>query len=463
MFRREGKKFNIKDTGNARDVALFVLLEITENSRKSNTILKETFDEAERFGWGLDGTDRAFITRIVIGTLQRMITIDAVLGRFLKKPVRMQKPVIRGILRMSMYQLLYMDRVPHSAACNEAVKLAKMHGMDGLSGLINGVLRSAARDIESDGAKTSAGSLETFEGYSLPKWMWKLFTDEFGEDSAGELAGALLYDRCDTVRFNISRIGGDEPERTAAESLLEDGFAIESVDMLSLIEKNGLSMPSGRLPVVYRIAGGDISRARAFKKGWLTVQDPSSALVASYAAPQKGDFVIDVCAAPGGKTLAAADIMDGGGHIEARDVSTQKVRLIEDNIRRCRFDNVSTKVLDALKFDEDSLYRADVVIADLPCSGLGVIAKKPDIKLNLKPYSISELRDLQRDILSNISRFVKPKGRLVFSTCTVSREENEQNAAWIADELGFRLISSDRLMPGRDNDGFYIAVLEKKY
>ena len=188
-----------------------------------------------------------------------------------------------------------------------------------------------------------------------------------------------------------------------------------------------------------------------------------SALVASYAAPKDSDIIIDVCAAPGGKSLALSDLMNGNGRIEARDVSSQKVRLINDNIKRCGFDNIKTQILDALKHDEESLYRADIVIADLPCSGLGVIAKKPDIKLNLKPYSVEELRDMQRDILENVSRYVKPKGRLIYSTCTVSKEENEQNAAWIADELGFKLVSSNRLMPSTDNDGFYIAVFEKKY
>ncbi len=463
MFRKDGRKYNIKDTENARDVALFVLLEITENSRKSNTILNETFEESERFGWGLTTTDRAFITKIVVGTLTRLISIDAVLSRFLKKSIKLQKPVIRGILRMSLYQLMYMDRVPHSAVCNEAVKLAKMHGLDGLSGFVNGVLRSAARDIEAGGEKTSVEGLEAAYKYSLPKWMWKLFYDEFGKEVACELAEALLFERCDTVRLNLSRIDAEEPERAAAESLMEDGFVMDPVNMEDIIMKNGLSTPDGRLPVVYKISGGDISRARAFKKGWLTVQDPASALVASYAAPKDSDIIIDVCAAPGGKSLALSDLMNGNGRIEARDVSSQKVRLINDNIKRCGFDNIKTQILDALKHDEESLYRADIVIADLPCSGLGVIAKKPDIKLNLKPYSVEELRDMQRDILENVSRYVKPKGRLIYSTCTVSKEENEQNAAWIADELGFKLVSSNRLMPSTDNDGFYIAVFEKKY
>ena len=472
MFRREGKKYNIKDTGNARDVALFVFLEITENSRKSNTILKETFEEAERFGYGLSKTDRAFITRIVIGTLGRLITIDAVLSEFLKKSLKLQKPVVRAVLRISAYQLLYMDRVPHSAACNEAVKLIKMHGLDGLSGFVNGVLRALSRSLENNDNIIS--SQPDYIKYSLPKWMYGLFEADYGTAAAGHIAEALLSDRYDTVRLNLSRIindkkavNPDEAERAAVESLMEEGFVLERVDLLSILKENNVSdndMPEGRLPVLYSLkSGGDVSKSMAFKKGYITVQDPSSALVGAYAAVKEDEFILDVCSAPGGKTLCIAELSADSAVIEARDVSIQKVRLIDENVRRCGYKSIKTKVMDALDQDEESLYRADAVIADLPCSGLGVIAKKPDIKLNLKPYSVEELKNLQRDILRVVASYVKPKGRLIYSTCTISRAENEQNAAWIAEELGFRLKKKVQLVPGQSNDGFFIAVLEKKF
>lgn len=487
MLQRNIRTFTIKDPSNARDIALFVLLGITENSRKSHSILKETFDGLRSSGNCLSGTDRAFIERIVIGTLDRLITLDTVLDRFISSGIKKQKPVIRGILRSALYQIMYMDRVPDSAACNEAVRLAKLHGMDGLSGFVNGVLRNAARDKNSGGSRIT-GFQSDSQRYSLPEWICSLITKEYGKDKAEEIFRAFLCERRMTLRFNISRTGRtfrdrNEAERYIRETIESEGFVLRRIDVMDILknaacfrmEEGVLSACKGEavlpewmddtlLPVMYEVMeGGDITGSEAFRNGLVTVQDPSSALAASYAAPGERDLVIDVCSAPGGKALAAADLMKDSGHIEARDVSTGKVRLIEENVKRCGFGNISCRVMDALKEDEESFYRADILIADLPCSGLGVIAKKPDIKYNLRRYSIEELMLLQRDILSNVSRYVKPKGRLIYSTCTISREENEDNVAWMEAELGLKYLGGCKLLPGEDHDGFFIAVMRKNY
>ncbi len=462
VFRNK-KSIRIKDYKNARDIALFVLFEICENSRKSNTILRESFIEAEANKASLSATDRAFVERLVIGSLDRLITIDAILSRFLTKPMKSQKPLVKAVLRLGLYQILYMDRVPDSAAVNESVKLIKLHDMEGMSGLVNGVLRSVIRDKESGGAKLRTDG-EASISYSLPKWMCTLITDTYGSETAERIFEAYLAERRETVRFNLSKA---KSESFIVESLKNEGFSLTPIDMAGLLSSE-LSVykdkPDGELPVIYEISGGgDISRTEAFARGYVTVQDPASALVASFAAVKEGEHCIDVCAAPGGKSLAIAELSHGSCSIEARDVSPQKVALIAENVERCRYDNIKVRVLDALKDDEDSLFRADVLIADLPCSGLGVIAKKPDIKLNLESYAVKELQALQRDILNNVSRFVKPKGRLIYSTCTLSREENEENVAYLESELGFKRISECKLLPGEHNDGFYIAVLKRKY
>ena len=464
MLLKTPKTYTPKAPGNARDEALCILLEITENQRKSHTILKERFDKLRETGQTPDHRDRALIERLVVGTLDRLITLDVIIGRFSRKPVRLLKPWIRGILRMSAYQILYMDRIPASAACNEAVELARLHGLEGLGGFVNGILRNIVRDRDEGGAKTSEFE-EDWQKYSLPRWMAQLISGEYGEETGRRIFEAFLYDRRETVRLNLSRVPqAADPEEEICKSLAAEGVVFERIDMPALLEKAEASLPEGRLPVMYALENaGDITALESFRKGWITVQDPSSALVAAYAAPRENAHIIDTCAAPGGKTLALADMLDGSGSIDARDVSRQKVRLLEENIARCGFDNIKTSVMDAMTPDEDSFYRADIVIADLPCSGMGVIAKKPDIKLNLESYSIEELVLLQRDILANISRYVKHKGRLVYSTCTITQEENEQNAAWAAETLGFRLLSECRLLPDRDHDGFYIAVLEKTY
>ncbi len=454
------KSIHIRDYQNARDIALFVLIEICENRRKSNTLLRETFREVQQNGARLDATDRAFIERIVIGSLDRLISLDAILERFLTKPMKVQKPLIRALLRLSLYQILYMDRVPDSATVNEAVELVKLHGMEGMSGLVNGVLRSVVREKEAGGAKTDlSGSLSL--KYALPEWMIARFDAEYGSKLAERIYAAYLAERSETVRLNTSKAA----ERDIVESLMQEGFELKSIDMEELLESSLYQgKPDGALPVMYEITGGgDVTHSEAFRHGYISVQDPASALVASFAAPMSGDNVIDVCAAPGGKSLATAELAADQCRIEARDVSRQKTALIEENVKRCGYNSISVRVLDALCEDEDSLYRADILLADLPCSGLGVIAKKPDIKLNLEPYSIAELQSLQRDILNNVSRFVKPKGRLIYSTCTLSHEENEDNTAYIEAELGFRKTAECKLLPGEHNDGFYIAVLQKRY
>ena len=454
------KSIHIKDYKNARDIALFVLIDICENRRKSNTLLRETFREAQQNGTDLDATDKAFIERIVIGSLDRLISLDALLERFLTKSMRAQKPLIRAVLRLSLYQILYMDRVPDSAAVNEAVELVKLHGMEGMSGLVNGVLRSLVREKEAGGEKLDISSSPSLK-YALPEWMIALFDAEYGGQTAERIYAAYLAERNETIRLNTTRAA----ERDIVESLMQEGFELRLIDMEALLKSSLYkNLPDGALPIMYEITGGgDVTRSEAFNKGYISVQDPASALVASFAAPSGGDTVIDVCAAPGGKSLAVLELADDKCRIEARDVSRQKTSLIEENVRRCGYNNISVRVLDALSEDEDSLYRADILLADLPCSGLGVIAKKPDIKLNLERFSITELKSLQRDILNNVSRFVKPKGRLIYSTCTLSREENEENTAYIEAELGFKKTAECKLLPGEHNDGFYIAVLQKKY
>lgn len=468
-FRSKPTSYSIHDWKNMREIALCILLEITENSRKSHTILKETFEESKRRGVMPDNRDRAFTERLVVGTLDRMITIDTVLSRFSRRPLRLLKPVIRGILRTGVYQLMYMDRVPASAACNEAVELAKLHGLEGLGGFVNGIMRAVARELESGGEKVTAFA-EDWQRYSVPKWLCRMITAQYGPEQAAGIFDAFLQERPETLRFNLSRTGDTDPEaaeRRIADSLQKDGISFRKIDYRKILEESGLELPGGMLPVVCEVPdSGDITRTESFQKGWVTIQDPASALVTACADPKPNDRVIDVCAAPGGKAMAMADrlmLMGGSGTVEARDVSAQKVALLDENIRRCGFGNIRTAVQDALKEDEDSFYRADILIADLPCSGIGVIAKKPDIKLNLKSFSIEELQQLQRDILMNISRYVKPRGKLIYSTCTITQEENEQNVRWAAERLGFHLLNEWKLLPAREYDGFYIALLEKRY
>lgn len=436
---------------NIREIVLDILLEILEEGNLSHLVLKQALEKYQY----LEKQDRAFITRLTEGTLERLIQLDYVLDRFSRVKTGKMKPVIRTILRMSAYQILFMERVPDSAACNEAVKLAKKRRFEGLSGFVNGVLRSISREKERLEFEEPSIRL------SIPSWMLSMWEEDYGTERAERIAASFLEDRALTVRCNESLASVDEIKR----SLLAQGIRAEE------------SKLSGS---VLSISGYDyLERVEAFAKGYITVQDASSALVGLVADPGPGSLVLDVCSAPGGKALHAADLLRGTGMVEARDLTEYKVSLVEENVLRCGFSNVRTRVWDALEFDASMEGKADVVLADLPCSGLGIIGKKPDIKLRLKKEELSELASLQRRILSVVSRYVKPGGVLVYSTCTIDRLENEENADWLLRELPFKKKEIGpllpeclkkacdgnklQLLPGiHPCDGFFIAVFEKE-
>ena len=437
-----------------REVALCILLSVTEGRRKSNLAISESLRTSK-----LSERDRALVTAIAEGTLDYLIRIDYIISRYTRKPLRFMQPEARGILRMSVYQILFLDRVPDSAACNEAVELAKKRGISGLSGFINAVLRSVVRDKEKGSGKLFDYP-EKHIYYSLPKWLYKKLCADYGTQKAEAIAASYLTKRGVTVRFNLS-LSSEEEIR---ESLSEDGAEPEKVDMRRIFEEKGVELSDRYLPVVYKLKNASrLNSLRAFKEGLVCVQDPASTLPAALSEPKEGDFIIDVCAAPGGKSMQLCDLLKGSGMVAARDVSHQKIRLIEENVSRTGFKNISLKVWDALKEDEESFFRADIVMADLPCSGLGIIGRKPDIKQNIKSYSIEELRELQREMLMVVSRYVKPHGRLVYSTCTITPEENEQNVAWALSHLGFKLERSIKLLPDEEHDGFFAAVLRKEF
>lgn len=439
------------NAGNSREIVLDILLEILEEGKLSHLVLKQALEKYQY----LKKQDRAFITRLTEGTLERLIQIDDTINRFSRVKTDKMKPVIRTILRMSVYQILFMERVPDSAACNEAVKLSRSRKFHGLSGFVNGVLRNISRE------KESLEFPDPAVRYSIPGWMLSLWEADYGKETAEKIAASFLEDRAVTVRCNESLASVKE----IRESLAGQGITAEETAF------------SDR---VLSIKGYDyLEQVEAFSKGYITVQDASSFLVGLAASPKSGDLVLDVCSAPGGKALHAADLLKGTGMVEARDLTEYKISLVEENRLRCGFSNMRTKVWDATVFDPEMEGRADIVLADLPCSGLGIIGKKPDIKMRLKEEDLSALSALQREILSVVSRYVKPGGTLIYSTCTVDRMENEENAAWILRELPFKKkeivsrlperVRKDcrenriQLLPGIHGcDGFFIAAFERE-
>ncbi len=440
-----------------REIILEVLLQITRDGEHSHLAIRHALDKVQY----LPRQERAFINRVCQGTIEHRIRIDYVIDRYSSVRTGKMKPVIRNILRSAVYQLLFMDSVPDSAACNEAVKLAQKKGFYSLKGFVNGVLRTISREKDRipwpDREKEPLEYLSVW--YSLPMWLVKRWTGQFGYEVTERMAADFLREHPTCIRCQQYRMN----QEMVVDSLKKQGISVT---------------PAPYLPYALYISGyGHLPAVKSFVMGRFQVQDVSSMLVAEAAAPKKGDYVIDLCAAPGGKSLHVADKMEGSGQVEARDLTDYKVELIRENIDRMRAANVTAVVADATVPDPASVEKADVVLADVPCSGLGVIGKKPDIKYRMNEEEIAGLVKLQRKILHNAASYVKPGGTLIYSTCTVTPEENQENVRWFTENYPYRLDSLDpylpeelhsdstaegwlQLLPGvSKTDGFFLARL----
>ncbi len=421
-------------TINIRALSLELLLEITEGKGYSHVVLRGALEKYQY----LSKQDRAFLTRLTEGTVERMLELDDIIGQYSKVPVKKLKPVIRGILRLSVYQLRYMDRIPASAVCNEAVKLTGKKGFGNLKGFVNGVLRSIARELPGIVCQ------DLWTRYSTPKWIVEQWMEQYGEEKTLQMLAGQYKQRPLTIRANLLKTTKEQLK----ERLQAEGVCVQEVDgtacALSISDYDHLrAIPS-------------------FREGLFQVQDVSSMQAALLAAPKAGDYCIDVCAAPGGKSLHLAELMRGTGFVEARDLTLEKVALIEENIARMGTENIKALQMDATILDEGSIQRADVVLADLPCSGLGVLGKKRDLKYRISREQQKELVILQRLILDTVCRYVKPGGTLLYSTCTVHKEENEENTRWFLAGHPFVLKKEVQMLPGMGLwDGFYIAKMER--
>ena len=351
--------------------------------------------------------DRAYITRMVEGVTEKRMRLDYIVNQFSKTKINKCKPLIRCVLRMGTYEIFYMDSVQDHTACNLCVKLAADHGFGSLRGFVNGVLRNIARNKDSI-----------------------VFPDQEKDKRA-------YY----SVMYSV-------PEELL--EILERDYDYETIDRI---------LASGDSDRPTAISGYDyIRKVPGFFDGEFVVQDQSSCLAVKAAGINEGDLVVDVCAAPGGKTMYAAMLTGSEGHVISRDLIDKKTELIEENIERLGLSNVTVQVHDAREFDEELTGKADVVIADLPCSGLGIMGRKNDIKYHVSMESVKELAQLQREILDTVCRYVKPGGTLVYSTCTIDSIENDENAVWFADTHDFSLCGIDDVVPEHGGERGFVTL-----
>ncbi len=435
---------------NTREIILDVLLAITRDGQFCHVVLQDVLD---KYAY-LDKRDRSFISRVTHGTLERMPELDGILNQFSTVKTNKMKPVIRCILRSALYQMLYMDSVPESAACNEAVKLATKRGFKNLKGFVNGVLRNIARNknnIKYPDRNEFVSYMEM--KYSILPWMTSLWLEGMSEEEIEELGRAFLEEGPTCVR-----VAPQTDIEGLIASLEEKDIFVETHEVFK--------------DVLYISNYDSLNRIEEFQQGLFYVQDISSMEIARLIQPQAGETGIDVCSAPGGKSIHVAQLMererqmkklDNAGIVYARDLSYGKVAMIEENLARTGTTNVMAQCFDATILDESMVEKADFVIADLPCSGLGVLRKKPDIKFHTSLEKVKELSSLQEKILDVVCKYVKVGGRIVFSTCTINHYENEDNTKkFLNKHPEFTLVKEKQLVPKEGKqDGFYYALLKK--
>ena len=415
------------NTVNTRELVLDILMAVEKGEGFSHKLLKDTLDKYDY----LDRKDKAFMKRIVEGTLERQMYLDFIINAYSNTPVNKMKPLIRNLMRMSTYQLLFMQ-VPDRAVCNEAVKLAAKRKFVNLKGFVNGVLRKIANSKENLPTPSREDMVSFLSiTYSMPVWLVEKWLKELGAEITEGVLKQLLEISPVTIRIKES-VSAEDKDALISQ-MKEQGIEVEAHPYLPY------AYVLSHLEGMHQVPG--------FAQGLIAVQDVSSMLAVEVAGIKPGSLILDVCAAPGGKSMLAAEKTGPSGVVIARDLSDMKVSFIEENAGRMCLDQVHVQVHDATVLDETMIGKADVVIADLPCSGLGIIAKKRDIKYNVTPESLQELQTLQRQILDVVSRYVKPGGIMIYSTCTINPMENEENRAYILEALGFEAQSLDEYLP----------------
>ena len=498
--------------GNPRAVVLDILIEVLEHGGFSHQTIYRLLNEE-----GFTSKERAFAVRLARGTIENALLLDDCINQVSKTPVRKMKPLVRNVLREAVYQIRFMDNVPDSAAVNEAVKLMRKRGLSQLSGFVNGVLRGYLR--ARDAGKEPQPRTDEAR-YSTPQWILDLWQESYPSEMKSILEG--LNQKPDlTIAVNMRKISAEdlisrlreegveaellETEQVEAERLEAGQFCTVTGQPGTKSEGAGGRQKSSSLDKIRLNSSVDLERLPEFKEGLFYVQDLSSMLPAEAVmenlsqADDQGSYkqtdgqdsskqtdsqgyskqtdtqgsgkqtdsqapltVIDLCSAPGGKSINMSLLLGENANIISRDQSEEKIGKIRENAARLGISNIHPQVWDGTKTDPDMIGKADIILADLPCSGLGVFNRKPDIKYRVNEKDLQELQNLQREILTASLPYLKDGGLLVYSTCTVNPGENQENRDWILREAPHLSLIEDRqVFASARQDGFYVAVFRQ--
>jgi 16S rRNA (cytosine967-C5)-methyltransferase len=444
---------------NAREAAIVILNKVLREKAYSNIVMKQILEQSN-----LSRVDKALVTEIVNGTLKNLIKLDYIAGQFVKMTKKPDKH-IEDILRTGIYQIMYLDRIPDSAVCNEGSNLARKYSNEGAVKFVNGVLRNISRNKEKIQYpdKTKQPTLYLSVVYSHPEWIVEKWLSDYGFEFTEQLLNANNQAPPFTIRVNKLK--------TDKESLIK------------ILEQEGIEYNNGlyNKEALYIKGTSAIENKPSFQQGLYQIQDESSMLIGHVLNPQSGDLIIDVCSAPGGKTTHAAELMSNKGRIIARDVFLHKLELIQQNCKRLGITIVETEIFNAKELDDKLVSKADKVLVDAPCSGLGVLRRKPDLRWKKTPDDFAELAKLQQQIISMAAEYVKPQGVLIYSTCTINKSENiEVIEAFLKSREDFYMEDLSQFLPEnlesgtKDNgyveifpnihdiDGFFIARLRRR-
>ncbi|MBY0120748.1 16S rRNA (cytosine(967)-C(5))-methyltransferase RsmB [Bacillus sp. S/N-304-OC-R1] len=446
-----GKKKNVRET------AMDLLETIEKNQSYSNLLLNTYINKYQ-----ISPKDIGLLTELTYGTLQRKMSLDFFLKPFLRGNKKIESWVIQ-LLRLTLYQMVYLDKVPDRAAIFEAVEIAKSRGHKGISGLINGILRNVQRqglpslDAIEDPIERLA--IET----SHPYWLVNRWKDQLGYEKTKQMCELNLTAPLQTARVNLTKT--------------------TLVDCIKLLEAEGFQVEqSPVIPEAIKCYRGNLAHSQVFKDGLITIQDESSMLAAYALGVTENERILDACAAPGGKSTHIAEKLSNSGQVVSLDLHEHKVKLIQENANRLQLTNITAAALDSRKvqehFEKESF---DRILLDAPCSGLGVMRRKPDMKYTKKEEDISQLATVQSNLLKAVFPLLKKGGNLVYSTCTVDKEENQRVVeSFLNENKEFEgdLSLKERMPEGirpfvngyqlqilpQDigSDGFYIACLRKK-
>lgn len=427
----------------ARNIALKSLYEINIKQAYSNIVLDKFINENRE---KLSNLDINFISELVYGVVTWKLTLEYIIQKYSKTKIKKMSDWVKNILYLGSYQILFLEKVPKSAAVNESVNLCKKYNFKSV-GLVNAILRKIEKSDYKELSNITNSITRISLKYSIPEWIVKKFCDEYGEEETANICQNLNLRPNISVRIN--RLKGKV--ELGEKGILEDFRTITGT-------KN-------------------ITKTKEYIEGNITIQDEAAGLSSFVLAPKEGEMVLDACSAPGGKTTYLAELMHNKGKIIAWDIYEERLKQVNQNAKRLGIDIIQTEVHDATKLKEEYVEKFDKILLDVPCLGLGVIRRKPDIKWNRQEDDIKEISDIQFNILKTCSKYLKRNGTLVYSTCSMLKEENDAIIEKFIKEENFETVNIEeqipnefskittkdmvQFLPSQKHDGFFITMLKK--